>query len=95
MCKYSSNLHSTGPSIFFPILPMVVLIMGGVKIDVAGCTADSNRQGSLLYLNNSYWDMAIRVDADSRNHKKTPNHYDITSACFTYLPVFTINVSVF
>lgn len=43
MCKYFLNLYFIGLSIFFFIFLMVVLIMGGVKIDVVGCIVDSNR----------------------------------------------------
>lgn len=57
---------------------------------------DENGCGSLLYLNNSYWDMGIRVKHWHQESQEIPNnHSDITNTCFTYLPVFTINVSVF
>lgn len=41
---------------FFPVFPMVDLILGGVKTDVAGCTGDSSRHAAyyFFFLKNFY-----------------------------------------
>ena len=45
---YKSIFHEIRFS--FPVLPMVVLIVGGVKTDIAGCTGDSSRHATYILI---------------------------------------------